>query len=226
MDPLSIIAGIIAIVDSILATYSAIREIKGLPKAFEEVERNLPLVKETLQIAEQQLHDNSPSDAEKRAIEPIITACESKLKELNKILTKIQKQKKEGNGEIEDWSSLAKLYQKVVVPMGKAHRVESLMSAMIDSLKALAIHQMFKAATQPQVVKLEEAIKKLSQAEPSIPDSDFEPGRSTVNQTNNDRSNGFLCTEGTMHNVVGGNVWKADQNMNFGMDMSKVFSQQ
>ncbi|KAF5974836.1 nacht ankyrin domain-containing protein [Fusarium coicis] len=221
MDPLSIIAGIIAIVDSILATYSAIREIKGLPKAFEEVERNLPLVKETLQIAEQQLHDNSPSDAEKRAIEPIITACESKLKELNKILTKIQKQKKEGNGEIEDWSSLAKLYQKVVVPMGKAHRVESLMSAMIDSLKALAIHQMFKAATQPQIGKLEEAIKKLSQVEPSIPDSDFEPGRSTVNQTNNDRSNGFLCTEGTMHNVVGGNVWKADQNMNFGMDMSK-----
>lgn len=226
MDPLSIIAGIIAIVDSILSTYSAIREIKGLPKAFEEVERNLPLVKETLQIAEQQLHNNSPSDAEKRAIEPIIIACESKLKELHKVLTKIQKQKKEGNGEIKDWSSLAKLYQKVVVPMGKAHRVESLMSAMIGSLKALAIHQMFKAATQPQVGKLEEAIKKLSQVEPSIPDSDFESGRSTVNQTNNDRSNGFLCTEGTMHNVVGGNVWKADHNMNFGMDMSQIFSQQ
>jgi hypothetical protein len=226
MDPLSIIAGIITIVDSILSTYSAIREIKGLPKAFEEVEGDLPLVKETLEIAHRQLYYNTPSDAEKRAIEPVIKACESKLVELNKILTRIQKQKKESNGETKDWSSLAKFYHKIVVPMGKAHRVETLMSAMMNSLKALAIHQVFKAATQPQIGKLEEAIQGLLQVEPSIPDSVFETNGSTVNQTNNDRANGFICTECTMHNIVGGNVWKSDQSMNFGMDISKVFSQQ
>lgn len=226
MDPLSIIASIITIVDSILSTYSAIREIKGLPKAFEEVERNLSLVRETLEIAQRQLHYNTPSDAEKRAIEPVTKTCESTLDELNKILTKIQKQKKEDNGETKDWSSLAKFYHKVVIPMGKAHRVETLMCSIMRSLKVLAIHQMFKAATQSQIGKLEEAIKGLSQVEPSIPDSDFESKGSTINQTNNDRANGFLCTEGTMHNIVGGNVWKADQNMNFGMDMSKVISQQ
>jgi hypothetical protein len=226
MDPLSTIAAIIAIVDSILSTYSAIREIKGLPKAFEEVERNLPLVKETIEIAQRQLYCNAPSDAEIRAIEPVLKACESKLKELNKILTGMKWKKKEDNGETKDWSSLAKFYHKVVVPMGKAHRVETLTSAIMKSLKALAIHQIFKAATEPLVRKLEEAINGLSQVEPSIPDSDFETTGSTVSQTNNDHANGFLCTEGTMHNNVGGNFWKSDQNMNFGMDMSKIFSQQ
>jgi hypothetical protein len=226
MDPLSIIAGIITIVDSTLSTYSAIREIKGLPKAFEEVERNLSLVKETIEIAQHQLYYNTPSDAEKRAIEPVIKRCECMLDELNKILTKIQKQKKEGNGETKDWPSLAKFYRKVVIPMGKAHRVETLMSSIMKNLKALAIHQMFKAATQAQIGKLEEAIKGLSQVEPSIPDSDFETNGSTINQINNDHANGFLCTEGTMYNITGGNVWKSDKNMNFGMDMSKIFCQQ
>ena len=226
MDPLSTIAAIIAIVDSILSTYSAIREIKGLPKAFEEVERNLPLVKETIEIAQRQLYCNAPSDAETRAIEPVLKGCESNLKELNKILTGMKWKNKEDNGETKDWSSLAKFYHKVVIPMGKAHRVETLTSAIMKSLKALAIHQIFKAATEQLIRKLEDAINGLSQVEPSIPDSDFETTGSTVSQTNNDHANGFLCTEGTMHNNVGGNFWKSDQNMNFGMDMSKIFSQQ
>lgn len=226
MDPLSIIAGIIAIVDSILSTYSAIREIKGLPKAFEEVERSLPLVKETLEIAQRQLYSSTPSDAEKRAIEPAFKTCESKLDKLNKILSNIQKQKKEDNGEAQDWSSLAKFYHKVVAPMGKAHRVETLMTAIMNSLKALAIHQMFKAATQPQIGKLEEAIKALSRVEPSIPDSEFERNWSTVNQTNSDNAKGFVSLEGIMRNNVGTNVWQSDQQMNFGTEFLKVFNQQ
>ncbi|KAF4947314.1 hypothetical protein FSARC_14009 [Fusarium sarcochroum] len=222
MDPLSIIAGIIAIVDSIIKTCNTIRDFQGLPNAFEEVAQNLPLVKETLEIAHRQVQQNNPDVTEKRAIEPIIKGCQDKAEALNNIFQKIQK-KKEQNEETKDWSRLSKFYHNVVVSMGKGHRVETLMGDMMNKLKVLAVHQMFQAATQIQIEKLEKAIKELSQVEPSLPDSDFEASGSNVTQTINDRGSGAVCAGGSMENNWG-NMFKADRDMNLvkGSDVGTV----
>ncbi|KAF4990846.1 hypothetical protein FGRMN_8227 [Fusarium graminum] len=209
-----------ALIDAILSTYNKIRDVKGLPKAFEEVAQNLPLAKETLEIAQRQLQQNNPTDNERRVVEPIIKSCQEKIEALNLIFTKIEK-KKEQDADGKDWSTLLKFYHNVVVPMGKAHRVETLMSDMMNKLRVLAIHQTFKTAARPQIEKLEEAIEELSQVEPSLPDSEFETSGSNINQTINDRGNGFLCTGGCMENNLG-NMFKADRDMNLDNDVGAM----
>ncbi|KPM35886.1 hypothetical protein AK830_g10674 [Neonectria ditissima] len=213
MDPLAIISGTITIVESILSTYNTIRHLQGLPKAFEEVGQNLPLAKETLQLARRQLKRANPDEPEKRAIEPVIRGCQQKVEALNDILKKIENSKDQ-EGDAQHWSTLAGFYHRVVVPMGKAYRVENLMGDIMDKLKALAIHQMFKAATQGQIEKLEKAIKELSEVEPSLPDSEFEIGGGNVNQNISDQGRGFVSKGGYVDNTMG-NKFSAAKDMNF-----------
>ncbi|KAL6406777.1 ankyrin repeat protein [Ilyonectria robusta] len=222
MDPLAVISGTITIVESILVTYDAIMHLRGLPKAFEEVGQNLPLAKETLELARRQLKEADPDESGKRALESAINGCHEKVQALNDIFKKIENNKEQSH-EAKHWSALASFYHKVVVPMGKAYRVEDLMRAIMNELKGLAIHQMFKASTQGQVEKLEKAIKELSEVEPSLPESAFETGSGNVSQNISDHGRGFVSQGGYVDNTMG-NKFNAANDMNFGMDFVKLLS--
>ncbi|CAI7623084.1 unnamed protein product [Penicillium pancosmium] len=214
MDPLSITAATIAIIGSISSTYNAIQHLRGLPKAFLGVGQNLPLVKETLELARSQLQ--GPSDESvKKAIEPVIHDCQEKAIALNKIfdeLEKAMKQEKDAN----DWSALVNFYRKTVVYMGKSHKVETLMQELLNNLKWLAIHQLFKVTGQGLTVKLENAINELSVVEPSLPDSDFDMKGTNITQTNSDNARGFVSTGRHQENTMGHKFHSAG-NMSFGL---------
>ena len=69
MDPLSITASIIGIIGGINATYKIIKTIKDLPKAFDEVQNDFPLVLRILRSAQDRLCDGQEiSDDERDAI--------------------------------------------------------------------------------------------------------------------------------------------------------------
>lgn len=70
--------------------------------------------------------------------------------------------------------SVLGFYRTSLLRLGKGNRVETLMQDILKGLRALAVNQLFRTATQSQMAKLEEAIEKLSHVESSIPDSDFE----------------------------------------------------
>lgn len=221
MDPLSITAATIAIIGSISSTYNAIQHLRGLPKAFKGVGQNLPLVKETLELARGQLQGPSDESA-KKAIEPVIHNCQEKAIALNKIfddLDKAMKQEKDAN----EWSALVNLYRKTVVYLGKSHKVETLMQELLSNLKGLAIHQLFKVTGQGLTVKLENAINELSAVEPSLPDSDFDTKGASVNQTNSDNARGFVSTGGHQENTMGHKFHSAG-NMSFGMDFMNILN--
>jgi hypothetical protein len=156
MDPLSTIASIIAIFQAICLANKGIQHLRDLPEEFKEVNRNLPLVQDTLDLARDQLLGTDLGESSTCAIESILRDCHEKARVLLDIFQKVDKEKKDVN----NWSVLD-FYRTTLLRLGKAHRVETLMQGILGGLKALAINQLFRAATQSQIASLEEAIKRL-----------------------------------------------------------------
>jgi hypothetical protein len=221
MDPLSLIASTLTIIQSISSTYNFIQHIKGLPNAFKEVGQELPLVKETLDLVRSQFQASCLDDSSQKAIEPIIRGCHEKIKALNEIMQEIEKKKKKKKNDknANDWSALVSSYRTMMLRMGKAHRVEVLMQGILSGLKGLAVHHLFLGATKAQVDKLEDAIQRLSEVEPSLPDSDFESSGTTFTQAVGDggKANMFNAVGGPMTNKFG-NEFNAAGPMHFGTD--------
>jgi hypothetical protein len=86
MDPLSITASIIGIIGGISAVSKTINTIKGLPKAFDEVQKDLPLVLGILRGAQNSLLDGQEiTDDEKNAIVAVLQPSRDKAEELKRI---------------------------------------------------------------------------------------------------------------------------------------------
>jgi len=219
MDPLSVIASTIAVAQAISSTYKAIQHVKGLPKAFNEVNQSLPLVEQTLEAARSQLLVASLDEASAKAIEPVIKGCQEKANALLAIFQKIDNGKKDTkNG----W--VTELYRTVVIPLGKAHRVEALMKDILKGLKDLAINQLFKTATQSQMARLEKAIQELSEVEPSVSDSDFEDSGAlnvTQNVAQGGTGNQAVNRGEKQENVFGNQFQSQGGAMSFGTDFLK-----
>jgi hypothetical protein len=172
MDPLSITASIIGIIGGISAVSKTIKTIKGLPKAFDEVQKDLPLVLGILRGAQDSLIDSQEiSDDEKNAVVAVLQPSRDKAEELKRIFDDVRAECEEDK-DARDWAKLRAAYRKALRGV-KASRVEHLMMDILESMKKLALTQVFKSATQHDMQTLERAIHDLSEVEPSLPDSEF-----------------------------------------------------
>jgi len=173
MDPLSIVASTIGIIGAISKSYEVVKTILNLPSAFEEVNKQLPLVNRTLRAAMLRLENGpAPTDDEKAQITDIVKICQDKADKLVKIFQELEKKRK-SDAEAVSWVKLRATYRKVLAGL-KAHRVEALMQEILKSVKNLALNQVFEAATKADLKEIEKAIKDLSQVQPSLEDSEFE----------------------------------------------------
>lgn len=214
MDPLSIIASTIAIVEAVSLTYKAIQHLRGLPDEFKEVNQNLPLAQDTLALARDHLQGLALDDSSKEAIQSVVSGCEERARMLQEIFKKVEKGAKNAKD-----GSVLDFYRTSLLRLGKAHRVETLMRGILRDLDALATNQLFKTATQSQTAQLKEAIDQLSNVESSVPDSAFEsPGSNIMH--NNDQATGYMTTiSGEGHNInPGSGKFFNAQNMTFGME--------
>ncbi|KAG5788226.1 hypothetical protein H9Q69_012707 [Fusarium xylarioides] len=196
MDPLSAIASTIAVVQAISSTYKAIKHLRGLPNEFNEVNRNLPLAKNTLDLARDQLKGLALDESSKKALQPLVSACEEKARMLQGIFEKVEKGAKSAKD-----GSVLDFYRTSLLRLGKAHRVEILMRGILKDLGALATNQLFKTATQSQMAQLKEAIDQLSNVESSVTDSELEgPGSNIMH--NYDSATGHMSIiSGQGHNI-------------------------
>jgi hypothetical protein len=164
MDPLSITASIIGVIGGISAISKTIKTIQGLPKAFDEVQNDLPLVLSILRGAQNSLLDGQEiTDDEKNAVLAILQPC----LDFDEVRVECEKDK-----DAKDWAKVRAAYHKALRGV-KALRVEHLMMDILGGMKKLALSQVFKSATQNDIHTLEKAIHDLSEVDPSLPDSEF-----------------------------------------------------
>ncbi|KAK0709010.1 hypothetical protein B0T26DRAFT_630124, partial [Lasiosphaeria miniovina] len=150
MDPLSTVASTIALIQAISSTYRAIQHLRGLPKTFDEVNQGLPLVEDTLALVRDRLGGMDLDEPSRRTIGPVISGCEEKARTLRDIFQEVERNKKEGNDR------LALDIFPIMSRLGKAHQLKTLMQEIERDVMRLATNQLFRTATQDQLVKLGE----------------------------------------------------------------------
>jgi hypothetical protein len=208
MDPLSITASIIAIIGGISAISKTIKTIEGLPKAFDEVQKDLPLVLGILRGAQNSLLDGQEiTDDEKNAVVAVLQPSRDKAEQLKRIFDDVRVEcEKDRDAKV--WAKFRTAYHKALRGV-KALRVEHLMMEILEGMEKLALSQVFKSVTQNDIQALEKAIHDLSKVEPSLLDSEFgTDGQIFASQEN---ASGAIAQQ---NNVQGGeNTFNSGQHV-------------
>ncbi|RYC66034.1 hypothetical protein CHU98_g134 [Xylaria longipes] len=170
---IGLIAGTIGIAGAIKAIYDAADNTQGLPQAFHEVANRLPLILDALQVAENQLKARDVSEAILDAIQTTVKDANEKASELEAIFQKCLPH---------DDASRFDRYVAALRTLGKGHKVELLMKALLENVQDLANNQAIRSATTDQISALVEAVEAVGALEPSVSDDLIEP---TSNATRN-----------------------------------------
>jgi hypothetical protein len=191
----------ITLFEASIKAYNTIKDLKGVPDAFKEVSKRLPLVERTLSDAKAQLDKAEIDEALASKIKPILENCEKKAGELKNIFEKLAESK---GGKI------LSTYRKLV-GLTKEHRVEVLMQDILKDIQVLVGNQTLRLATKDQVELLQKAIQELSQVKPSIPDSKFASAAGGINNWDKGKQNIVFGDGDIIDNE--GDVFKAQKQV-------------
>ncbi|KAH7190422.1 Vegetative incompatibility protein HET-E-1 [Fusarium oxysporum] len=229
MDPLSIIASVIGITGAISAACKIIGNITDLPEAFDQVKRHLPLVQKTLEDARKRLESTALTDDQRESIHGTVNHCADKAKELKRIFDELENKCKQGQ-DAKSWAKVRTWYREALRGM-KGHRVESLMNDILEDVKRLGLHEIFRLATQEDVKEIKKALEELSKVEPSLDDEEIESrGLIYATQTVSEGAFGQQVTpHGGSHKFVSGkyNIIGDSSTVHFGTEngfLHKLFA--
>lgn len=110
VEVVGLIGSTISIVQAITKIYQVIKDRKELPKAFEEVNNKLLLVKNTLELVQNSAKD--PSVRTNEVIHFTVRECQGRASALKKIFEDIRDTKDSSS------KSIAKRYRSIVLPLG------------------------------------------------------------------------------------------------------------
>jgi len=204
IEVLGLISSIITVTDVIIAVYGSLKDMQDLPESFHEINNRLPLVAVTLSAAKGRA-THVEEDDNPEALLKVLKGCKKKADQLSEIFQKIAKVGKKNKSVITG-------YRTLVLKLGKAKRVETLMENIVKDVLILTAHRIFAPVTQDKVKLLEDAQEELKKVSPSIPDSEFEAGAGVANNYGKDQLNNF---GGTFNNVKG-HMFNAKRDQNFG----------
>lgn len=221
MDPLSTIASVIANIGAISTTYETIGTIAGLPKAFDQVEKHLPLMQRMLEDIRSRLSSTTINNGQRESILAILGDCDDRVKELKRIFYALEKRFKENHQRARSWARVRGWYREALYGI-KGHLVETLMKGILEDVEKLSLHEIFRLATQEDAKHIREALEELSKVEPSLDDSEFE-SRGSIHASQTVAESAF----GQQNNPSGGsnsfisgkyNVTGANATVSFGKD--------
>ncbi|KAI4861171.1 SesA protein [Hypoxylon rubiginosum] len=165
-DVISLISGIIAIIDASLKLYDAIDDASGLPQSFRDVSARLPLVQNTLETASSGLTDEtdarSTTSTSRTALTKVLESCRDKAAALQKVLQAVIPATN---------ASRMTRYLKALRTIPNADKVETLMDGILGDLQVLTGNHAVKAATRAQVERLIGAAKEgegLNDSSPTV----------------------------------------------------------
>ncbi|KAH7008187.1 hypothetical protein EDB80DRAFT_430302 [Ilyonectria destructans] len=174
MDPLSIVASVIAVIGVLKGAYKTLDNIKDLPKAFSEVKKNLPLVRKILQDVRDKLEDSEVliPDDERESVLAILQPCDKSATILKRIFGELEERCRKDQAE-KNWTKMRAWYC-TALRRTKANRVESLMNEIMSGVQKLGWNEIFNLSKSQDMEDLKRAIKDLSEVEPSLEDSEFD----------------------------------------------------
>ncbi|KAK0619043.1 hypothetical protein B0T14DRAFT_518465 [Immersiella caudata] len=148
------ISGIVAILDTAVKAYEAIKDASGLPSTFHSVAERIPLVLETLQIARDgiSLHpgrENS-EEGDSSSIIRVLNSCEKKALKLQTMF-RLMAPKPGG--------STPRRFTTALQALGKGKKVEGLMEGIIADIQLLVGSQVLSAQTREKVRGFEERVQ-------------------------------------------------------------------
>ncbi|KAJ5160883.1 uncharacterized protein N7482_007887 [Penicillium canariense] len=199
LEIISLINGSIEIILLIKQIYDTIKTFDGLPKAFDEVNEQLPLVHDSLTRAKGGV--SQLDTTAKTSVEKMLQQCEKKARELLTIFEAL----KQAQGH-----SIKNIYTRVVLTIGKRGRVEDLMKDILSNIQKLSQNKVFQLADQ--VDNLQRALDRLSQVVPSIADSEMESmfGSTGPQQIGDNNVQNWAAGDGDAFHVTGGTVNKGE----------------
>ncbi|KAI7766967.1 hypothetical protein LZL87_013944 [Fusarium oxysporum] len=160
---LNVISSIIGILDGAKTVYEATQNAIGLPPAFNEVSKRIPLVRSILVAADKYIRQDNLNEESCKAMRSIVEGCEHKAKKLEGIFQKVLP------GED---ASRAERYLKALKTVGKGDRVELLMKGMLEDVQLLASNHGMETVTTSDLEQITEAIKEISSMPPSAQEKD------------------------------------------------------
>jgi hypothetical protein len=203
---LGVISSVITVVETIVKIYNDVKEADGIPATFREAARRLPLVRDTLRIAESRIHDRSLDEEGCRAIKPTVEECKDKALRLELVFRKVMPQ-----GEF----SRLERYRIAIRALGQESKVETLMTAMLGDVQLLAQNHAVKAATEAQVGMLAKAIEELAAMPPSMAEEAVE--KSSISNYGSGTQN-VNTGAGSQNNNTGGGRQFIGENLYFGKE--------
>ncbi|KAL4898297.1 TPR-like protein [Aspergillus ambiguus] len=168
MSGLEVIGGIsavIGLVDASIKIYKSARNDMKLSEAFKAVGRQLPIIRDTLQICKSNLEPKKhhmPTDV-CEALEKIVDACDEKAGSLRGIFEKVIP------GENDTWETR---YQKVIRRLGKGNKVEELMISITKDVQLLVNHHAVNSANPERNAELERILKEMESVRSSLPEEE------------------------------------------------------
>ncbi|KAL6399326.1 hypothetical protein AUP68_17872 [Ilyonectria robusta] len=160
---IGLISGIISIVEATWTIYSDIKDTKCLPRTFHQTAETLPLVEDTLRIAQGYIDKHESTEESCKAMKPILEGCKTKIEKLQNIFGEIAPQPDDSRFDS---------YRKVVRALGNGSRVETLMDGVLKDVTALVQNHGIKTVTDESLKKLAKAMEDLSALPPSLEPED------------------------------------------------------
>ena len=200
------IGGLVEVTEDIMDAYGSVKRLCGLPEAFQEVSKCLPLVEQTLQDAKSPAQRLQSADDDTMALESLLYSCNDKAGKLREIFQQIN--------EISEGRYDAFQYREIIIGQDR-QCVETLMDGILGDLRALIAHNIFPAEMRRLVEPLEQARKELAGVSPSLADTDLADQPRTASQYGNNNCQYNLFGKG-IQKITGGHYFEAKGDQNFG----------
>jgi len=205
LEVFGLVVNIISVAETIIQVYDAIKDLHGLPEAFHEVNKRLPLVEHTLRDVKSQTKKITSAE-EANALSTLLKSCQQKITELQTIFNEIAKNSKD--------NFVVSVYKSLLAKLGKKGRVETLMDGILKDLGILVVHHVFQTSTQKHVEELDKARKELAKVPQSLPDSEFDDNGGNATQIGGRDQHNIW---GDNAKTIYGNNFDAGRDQNFGM---------
>jgi uncharacterized protein YoxC len=194
---ISLISGVISIIEVTKTVYDAAKDAKGQPEAFRQVAARLPLIIEILRSAKERA--SALEETALEALEHTLESCKAKAENLKKIFQKVIRK------DDDKWLDR---YKKALSTLGKGDKVECLMEGILKDTQLLACEKLMGIATEAQVKGLEEGIQEIKEMPSSLQEVTGSVTQNHHGSGNNNANTGrgAMHTGDLYHNEIGGDA--------------------